>query len=105
MKALWQILQDLNNILDVTDKTNLQAVIGAALVAIGNYLQSTAVNTLMGAAADEDANDGREAVTQASLVIEKLGGQVPMMSAEMGSGGILITLLPILLKLLADKLG
>lgn len=103
MKAIWQILIDLQNALQNSDNVQTKQFLGGLLIAIGNYLINSSTPPVIGAAnidADEDVD---RVITAASDVIDQLGGNIPI-----AAGGeklaraieLLKVLLPLLVKIL-----
>lgn len=104
MKAIWQILIDLQNALQNSDNIQTKQFLGGLLIAIGNYLINSSTPPVIGAAAPIDAEEDLDRViTAASDVIDQLGGNIPM-----AAGGeklaraieLLKVLLPLLVKIL-----
>ena len=103
MKAIWQILIDLQNALQNSDNVQTKQFLGGLLVAIGNYLINSSTPPVIGSAYVDTEEDLDRVITAASDVIDQLGGNIPM-----AAGGeklaraieLLKVLLPLLVKIL-----
>ncbi|TXH44121.1 MAG: hypothetical protein E6Q97_33210 [Desulfurellales bacterium] len=78
VRALWQAIQDINNLLDDPEWRQRGAQIGAALKAIGEWM--IAQFSGVGAAADDEV-DLDEAISQVTQFLEKQQVPIPMMAS------------------------
>jgi hypothetical protein len=104
MRAIWQ---DINEFRAATDSKGKRIATAKLTRDVGIFwLDLEEGGVVFGVTStDEDAIDEAKLYDAVAGMIEDLGGTVPMQSAEVGAGGeVLKILLPILLKLLADRL-
>lgn len=99
MKALWQILAQLANVLpDNLNDRNL--IIGTALKVLSQWFLDQAEPQGMRSATPEDDDDLDLAIEHCQRAIVALGGAVPMMAAGNDRREKLMQLLKVLLPLL-----
>ena len=98
MLKIWQLFQDLNNLLNSPEWIEKRQQIGDTLIAIGTWLKAGTV-PIFGSSGESDT-DYDEAIGQVVAFIDGQGGVIPMAAPEMERGERLIELLKIAIPLL-----
>lgn len=104
VRALWQAIQDINNLLDDPEWRQRGAQIGAALKALGEWM--IAQFSGVGAATDDEV-DLDETISQVTQFLERQQVPIPVMAADQSRFERLLALLeiagPLLFKILLLK--
>ncbi len=98
MTSLWQAIADLRMALQSGDAKVKRIAMASVLVAVGQFWLQLEQGQPFGGSPDLDET---EAFSQACGAIEDLGGTVPVMAG----GAVLKLILPILVKLILEKLS
>lgn len=100
MLKIWQLFQDLNNLINSPEWLEKRQQIGDTLIAIGTWLKGDLIPTF---GSSEESTDCDEAIRQVSMFIDSQGVPVPMSAGGDKRAQLLELLkiaLPLLIKLL-----